>query len=433
MSDQPTEPSTRTYRRIGPYNGMIIVETPNPDGGTYWLAAAGVDGMSEQGIAVAFDLLEGNLGHDIDNGKWRGDPYADNTIPTAADPAPPAEGAEPPPRTFRRVGPHSGWIVVETPHPDGGYYYTRAHLDPDASEQAFDVAFEMLETELAESIDNGGADVRPGPAPEADEEPGATEFAAVVDELREQYRPGVPDDQVPVITHVAFCPACAAASDVDPPVAIPFGSEAERDGWAVGHADTRDHVVTLATQQPGAGTTIIGHAAPDAPGTAPARGAAPVKSAPLLAFVVPEGGPPDMLCRIPNRAGAAWLLTAAYSCLLGRSGSSGIPEPHRVLYVGRITETQYTFEVRVDGLLGATDPMFGRAIGDRFTVSRNVDLPGVEDAVEESLSRRHLIPRHLFSVVLMADAPPNDPPDPGADEFIRDLTRARRNYRPVLP
>lgn len=266
-----------------------------------------------------------------------------------------------------------------------------------------------------------------------------TEFAAVVDALRARYRPGVPDDQVPpppAVQHLAFCGTCAVEQGDDPHLAIPFATEADRDQWAAAHADTRRHTVTLARHTPGSGggTTIEGRADPDPlPGTRPAatRGAAavPGRPAPLVAFVVPEGGRPDLLCRIPNRAGASWLLTAAHACLLGRQGSAGIPEPHRALYVGRVTEHPQVFEVRIDGVIGALVPAFGLPIGDHFIVPRDTSLPGIEDAVEAEITGRHRLDRSMFSVVLMADAPPGDPPDPDADAYLR----ARRHEHERQP
>jgi hypothetical protein len=253
-----------------------------------------------------------------------------------------------------------------------------------------------------------------------------TQFAAVIDELRAGYRPGVPHDALPpaVVQHLAFCRTCAVEQGDDPHLAIPFASEADRDTWAAAHADDRRHTVTLARHSPGAGagTTIVGRVDPGHPPAAEARGAAavPGRPAPLLAFVVPEGGKPDMLCRIPNRAGAAWLLTAAHACLLGQQGSAGIPEPHRALYVGRITEHPKVFEIRIDGVIGALAPVFGLPIGDYFTVPRDTPLPGIEDAVEAGILDRHRLDRNLFSVVLMADAPPADPPDTDADTYLRE-------------
>lgn len=286
------------------------------------------------------------------------------------------------------------------------------------------------------------------PTPEQNGTGDAAAFAAVVDELRAGYRPGVPHDElppVPVVTHAAFCRPCADEQGDEPPLPIPFASDAERDQWAAAHADARRHTVTLVEQRPGpgGGTTIVGRADPGPPPRAPlpgdpppppveARGAAavPGRPAPLLAFVVPEGGKPDMLCRIPNRAGSAWLLTAAHACLLGQQGSAGIPEPHRALFVGRVTEHPQVFEVRVDGVIGALVPAFGLPIGDYFTVPRDTDLPGVEDAVEAGITERHGLARHLFSVVLMADAPPADPPDADADAYLRERRRQREQQQP---
>lgn len=253
-----------------------------------------------------------------------------------------------------------------------------------------------------------------------------TEFAAVIDALRAGYRPGVPDDELPpppVVQHLAFCRTCAVEQGDDPHLAIPFATETDRDQWATAHADTRRHTVTLAHHTPGAGggTTVAGRVDPDAlPAEARGAAAVPGRPAPLLAFVVPEGAEPDMLCRIPNRAGAAWLLTAAHACLLGRQGSAGIPEPHRALYVGRITEHPKVFEIRIDGVIGALAPLFGLPIGDYFTVPRDTSLPGIEDAVEAGILDRHRLDRNLFSVVLMADAAPADPPDTDADTYLRE-------------
>jgi hypothetical protein len=298
---------------------------------------------------------------------------------------------------------------------------------------------------------------QPQPAPLHPADP---EFAAVVDELRAAYRPGVPDDHVPppvdqpaplvgvvqtdggtAVTYLAFCRPCADEHHTEPPIPIPFATEADRDRWAMGHADARQHDVTLAVQSR-AGTTTVGTARPDVlfepsdqQPEQPHRAAAKAPAAPVLAFVVPSGGRPDLLCRIPNRAGAAWLLTAAHACLLGQQGSGGITEPHRALYVGRIAEHPEVFEVRVDGVIGALVEAFGAPIGTYVTVARDTDLPGVEDAVEQAITDRFGLARHLFSVVLMADAPPADPPDAEADAYLRQrrADRARHEQRQAPP
>lgn len=52
----------RKFRRIGPYDGVLAVETPRPDGGTYYLTAStDPAGLSEQAIETMFELLESNL------------------------------------------------------------------------------------------------------------------------------------------------------------------------------------------------------------------------------------------------------------------------------------------------------------------------------------------------------------------------------------
>ena len=208
------------------------------------------------------------------------------------------------------------------------------------------------------------------------------------------------------ITYVAHCVTCSQANDtgLSP---IPFGSAADRDGWAHAHARDRRHTVTLAEQGPQIGTRLVGTAEPPA--------------LPLIAFVVPEGGEPDLMCRVPERAGAAWLLHAAHACMLGRAGgSAGIPVPHRAMYVGRFTTSPATYlDVRVDGVVGAVDDRYGRPIGMRMQVDGSLTPAQAEDVVEDLIHRGTGLPRNLFSVILIADPGVGEPPDPEADELLR--------------
>lgn len=59
-----TAPQPREYRRIGPHNGMLLVETPRPEGGTYYITGRiDVSGgpLSPQALDVMFGLLEREL------------------------------------------------------------------------------------------------------------------------------------------------------------------------------------------------------------------------------------------------------------------------------------------------------------------------------------------------------------------------------------
>ncbi len=236
-----------------------------------------------------------------------------------------------------------------------------------------------------------------------------------------------PRDQRPpvdVVTHVAVCHACTADQ---PPAAagwsaIPFATAEQRDRWASRHADTRGHRVTLAEQRPGVGSTVVGYADPD-----PARVPGPVAD-PLLAFVVPGGSAdPSLMCRVPNRAGAVWLAYAAHACLLGHQGSSGVPEPHRVMFIGRVSPpTEHAgWLVRIDGVLGASNARYGAAIGSRHQVLADMTLPDVESAVEARIDETYHFGRHTFSVILVTDAPLGDPPDPHADATLRAAAAPR--------
>lgn len=229
-----------------------------------------------------------------------------------------------------------------------------------------------------------------------------------------------------LITYAAACRTCVpdgslgvAPEHASVGLAIPFATQADRDRWALGHADTRGHAVTLIEQHPGTGSTITGTAEPDDEPAGPAPAERP---APLVAFVVREGSPPDMLVRIPPRGAAAWLLTAAHAALLGR-GSLGVEQPHRVLYVGRITRADGdapTSQVRIDGLIGATTrALFGDPIGMVCDVDARLSPSQIEDVCEALIARQCAIGRHLFSVVLMTDAPTADPPDPDAEAVLR--------------
>ena len=227
-----------------------------------------------------------------------------------------------------------------------------------------------------------------------------------------------------LITYAAACRACMPAGAdgvalVDYPsagLAIPFATEADRDRWALGHARTKGHTLTLIEQHPGTGSTITGTCEPEPGDGPPADGE---RAAPLVAFVVREGSPPDMLVRIPPRAAAAWLLTAAHAALLGK-GSLGVDQPHRVLYVGRISRDGDDWQVRIDGLLGAAaDDRYGDAIGLQCRVDAKLSPLQVEDVVEALVGRMIGLGRNAFSVVIMADATPGDPPDEQAEEVLR--------------
>jgi hypothetical protein len=66
-------------------------------------------------------------------------------------------------RQYRRIGPHpsnaaGSAIAVETDNGSGGTYFLIARLTCSLSDQALDVMFSSLETQLSEDIDSG-ADV----------------------------------------------------------------------------------------------------------------------------------------------------------------------------------------------------------------------------------------------------------------------------------
>jgi hypothetical protein len=343
------------------------------------------------------------------------------------------------------------------------------------------------------------------------------EFAAVVDELREQYRPGVPHDQVPddaiaaaeasatrvlrdatgrddvsvvyrrtpegfleqaptglvanhdpidpaemrriadefracvgepatwtvpppapaaaadaaLVTYAAVCndQACRPPGELPVGMLVPFGSEADRDRWAEGHALSRQHEVSLVEQHPGAGSTITGTVA--APALIMGRAAAPRPVPPLVAFVVPTSGPPDLLCRIDPAAGASFLMTAAHACMLGR-GSLGITQPHRAMYVGHLAAFELGgWEVRISGVVGALTPELGAPIGTTIGVHGPVGPDDLTDAVEAVINDEHGIPRHLYTVILVADEPLPAPPDPDAERILREQRLARRHEQRV--
>jgi hypothetical protein len=247
-------------------------------------------------------------------------------------------------------------------------------------------------------------DGRPAPAPEV--------MRQAVDELHDVVG-AVPTWSTPppvggvAITYAAVCRTCNTEG-VD---STGFSSQLLRNSWAAGHARARGHTVTLVEQHPSTGSTITGKCEPESEHTAR-------PPAPLVAFVVREGGPPDMLVRIPPRAAAAWLLTAAHAALLGK-GSMGVDQPHRVLYVGRLTRDGEFWQVRIDGLLGATDQRFGGAVGMVCRIDGKLTPAQAEDVVEALVARANGLTRNLFSVVIMSDAPPNDPPDADADAVLR--------------
>lgn len=218
----------------------------------------------------------------------------------------------------------------------------------------------------------------------------------------------------------------------------------ERDDQALDHATRTGHIVTLYTQDE-RGTTITGKVdsldvmpapvdnqppPPEPPPPAAGRARPAPPTAPLVAFIARAGADPDLMCRIPPRAGAAWLLTAAHACALGR-GSLGIQVAHRVMFAGRVArDPAGMWSVRIDGLLGATDARFGAPVGAVWSVDGHADITHVEDTVERLLSWEYMIPRNEFTVVLMSDAPVADPPDPQAEQLLREeRLAARRAYR----
>lgn len=232
-----------------------------------------------------------------------------------------------------------------------------------------------------------------------------------------------------LVLYLAACAQCARQQQnlgegEAQHMAVPFGRETDRDRWAATHAAIRGHRVALVEQHPHTGSTITGHVDP------PARGAAsaPIPDPPLIAFVVRSGREPEMLCTIPDRAGAAWLLTAAHACMLG-AGSLGIPQPHRVLYVGRMGPVHpdtNMLSVRIDGLLGATGPQFAAPVGFDYRVSVKLDPASAENVLEAMICHEHGIGRNLFSVVLMTDAELADVADPVADAEMREQRLADR-------
>jgi len=319
-----------------------------------------------------------------------------------------------------------------------------AVTDPVEREQHNDrveAAMQRAHAKIEEAIEQGKVDradtAHAHRAPEPEYEQPVTvrpsEFAQVVDELRAQYRPGVPDDELPPapqVTYLAGCATCLRADErtaAGALAAVPFGDRDDRDRWAHTHAQSRKHIVTLAEQRPGhgagTGTTVTGavHPRPGEP--------APLPPA-LVAFVLREGAEPDLLCRVPERAGATWLMTAAYACLLGRaSGSLGIERAHRVMYVGRLNlagADDELFDVRIDAVMGATGPEYGAAIGRQYRIAVTLDPASAEQVVEELITRDTGLTRNLFGVILVADAPATEPADEHADTHLRTERAAGR-------
>jgi hypothetical protein len=291
----------------------------------------------------------------------------------------------------------------------------------------------------------------------------AAEFANVIEAMRASYRPGVPDDVVPeqgrevndgehpdklaaagiiadarhrepepeaeqvAVTYTAACRPCIdVAADVGAQhlASVPFATAHDRDTWAGGHARLTGHTVTLAVQGP-TGSTITGRMTPDQQ----------VMGPPLVAFVVRHGAEPDLLCRIPERAGAAWLMSAAYAVMLGHGGTSlGVPAAHRVMYVGRTslpdeqpdTSGVINLHVRVDGVLGATGPEFAQPVGRTYYVDQRLDPATAEDVIETMITRETGLGRHLFGIILVADTAPVPPADEHADRILREQRRTER-------
>lgn len=237
-----------------------------------------------------------------------------------------------------------------------------------------------------------------------------------------------------LVLYLAACAQCQqadrAAGGEPQYAATPFGRESDRDQWAERHALQRGHRVALVEQHPATGSTITRYVHGPEVGAERVRASVPYEP-PLIAFVVRSGKDPDLLCTIPDRAGAAWLLTAAHATMLGR-GSLGIPQPHRVLYVGRLTRVDMPgdqpgqWRVRIDGLIGATDETFGKAVGMTIAVASHLDPGQVEDVCEAMIAEACKITRNLFSVVVMTDAPTAEPPDEHAEHVLREQRLAAR-------
>ena len=251
------------------------------------------------------------------------------------------------------------------------------------------------------------------------------EFAKVVDLMRDAYRYNEQTGKSEPLGAGRFIAACRDCIADDPgpawTAAATFFNLPARDAWARKHAEVTGHQVTLAEQHHETGTTLQGVAMRRAVGRAE-------RPLPLVAFIVPEGGQPDLMCRVPERSGASWLVTAAHACLIGKGGgSAGVARPHVVMMIGRILHAGARFEVSVDGVFGATGPEYGKPIGARYAVSGDADPATVEDTVEELIAVQYGLARHLFSVVLMADPGGyHEPPDPHADAALREQRRAAR-------
>lgn len=264
-----------------------------------------------------------------------------------------------------------------------------------------------------------------------------------------------PLDELPAMW-LASCTTCGPFAGDDAVLRqiqmLPFATEQDRDRWATTHAAEQGHRVNLVRQRPGEIAEHTGYAEPPRDTGVPLRAALGrdraargPRPAPLVAFSVVEGRGPDLTCRIPERAGAAWLLYAAHACLLGRSGSAGIPAPHRIMYSGRVSRDGADgWQVRIDGMIGATVPGWGAPVGTQWGVHGNASPADIEDAVEALLADEYGLDRHMFSVVCCADATVPDPPDPDADAYLRARRRslgrvdpeqfaAEREQRPPAP
>lgn len=213
----------------------------------------------------------------------------------------------------------------------------------------------------------------------------------------------------------------AECADNCTPGGVPFPAEELRDSWARSHRLATGHRVTLAQLTSDGETRISGYAgdppaaaeqAPAPTARASARASAPVPppttpTHPRVGFVVGADGQPDLVCSIAPRAGAAWLLTAAHACMLGR-GSLGVEQPHRAMYTGRVVPTPLGgWQVTIDGVYGAESTDYGKAIGMIFGVhTSDATAELIEDAAEAYVAEETGLPRERFTVVLLSDQPP---------------------------
>lgn len=212
------------------------------------------------------------------------------------------------------------------------------------------------------------------------------------------------------VEYVMICRECW-------PYPVPWPTRDRRDSEARHHADEYAHPVTLAEQADTTGTTITGYIDP----TPPARATVPAprdrRRPPLVAFVAPADGPPDLVCTVTPRAGAAWLVTAAHACLRGR-GSLGVEQPHRVMYTGRAARTPLGgWSILIDGVVGATSLEHGQPIGCVFGVDGTDNPEAVEEAAEAYVADTAGLDPDTFGVVLLVDdhagAPAPDPAPAG--------------------